>query len=87
MATSMLSDSTLNTSRETAHASACSKPLGKLEHALPFLLLALFAVPAYAQLPDGPGKAETERICSQCHELERSISLRQGPRRPAGHYE
>jgi competence protein ComEA len=32
---------------------------------------------AYAQLPDGPGKAETERICSQCHELERSISLRQ----------
>jgi len=32
---------------------------------------------AYAQLPDGPGKVETERICSQCHELERSISLRQ----------
>jgi competence protein ComEA len=32
---------------------------------------------AWAQLPDGPGKAETERICSQCHELERSISLRQ----------
>ncbi|HLK66834.1 MAG TPA: helix-hairpin-helix domain-containing protein [Bryobacteraceae bacterium] len=34
-------------------------------------------MPAYAQLPDGPGKAETEKICSQCHELERSISLRQ----------
>jgi competence protein ComEA len=32
---------------------------------------------AWAQLPDGPGKAETERICSQCHELSRSISLRQ----------
>lgn len=32
---------------------------------------------AWAQLPDGPGKAETERICSQCHELARSISLRQ----------
>ena len=32
---------------------------------------------AFAQLPDGPGKTETERICKQCHELERSISLRQ----------
>jgi competence protein ComEA len=39
--------------------------------------LVLFAATAYAQLPDGPGKAETERICSQCHELERSISLHQ----------
>jgi competence protein ComEA len=28
-------------------------------------------------LPDGPGKTETEKICTQCHELERSISLRQ----------
>ena len=32
---------------------------------------------ASAQLPDGPGKAETEKICSQCHELARSISLKQ----------
>src|SRR5580704_12166229 len=32
---------------------------------------------SWAQLPDGPGKVETERICSQCHELARSISLRQ----------
>lgn len=32
---------------------------------------------AWAQLADGPGKAETERICKQCHELERSISIRQ----------
>jgi competence protein ComEA len=30
-----------------------------------------------AQLPDGPGKAETAKLCVQCHELERSISLRQ----------
>jgi competence protein ComEA len=42
-----------------------------------FLTLTLFAGAAWAQLPDGPGKAETERICSQCHELARSISLRQ----------
>ena len=41
------------------------------------MLLALFAATAHAQLPDGPGKAETEKICSQCHELERSISLHQ----------
>ncbi|MDR3701853.1 MAG: helix-hairpin-helix domain-containing protein [Candidatus Sulfopaludibacter sp.] len=38
---------------------------------------ALLGAPAFAQLPDGPGKGETERICSQCHELARSISLRQ----------
>lgn len=40
-------------------------------------LLAALAGGAWAQLPDGPGKAETEKLCSQCHELERSISLRQ----------
>ena len=38
---------------------------------------ALVAAAAFAQLPDGPGRAETQKICSQCHELERSISLRQ----------
>jgi competence protein ComEA len=41
------------------------------------ILLPLIAAAALAQLPDGPGKAETEKLCSQCHELERSISLRQ----------
>ncbi|MBZ5619108.1 MAG: helix-hairpin-helix domain-containing protein [Acidobacteriia bacterium] len=41
------------------------------------LAFSLLARGAWAQLPDGPGKAETEKICSQCHELERSISLRQ----------
>jgi competence protein ComEA len=30
-----------------------------------------------AQTPDIPGKAETERICTQCHDLARSLSLRQ----------
>ena len=29
------------------------------------------------QLPDGPGKAETQKVCSTCHELARSVSLRQ----------
>jgi competence protein ComEA len=41
------------------------------------ICLALFAGVASAQLPDGPGKAETQKLCSQCHEIERSISLRQ----------
>jgi competence protein ComEA len=42
------------------------------------LLVALLLTPgAFAQLPDGAGKAETEKICSQCHDIERSISLRQ----------
>src|SRR5262245_58687698 len=37
----------------------------------------LFASSAWAQLPDGPGKVETERVCKQCHEIERSIAPRQ----------
>jgi len=37
----------------------------------------LFTAAAFAQLPAGPGKAETEKLCTQCHELERSISPRQ----------
>lgn len=42
------------------------------------LSLTLLAGAASAQqLPDGPGKAETEKLCSNCHELARSISLRQ----------
>lgn len=32
---------------------------------------------AWAQLPEGAGKEEVERICTQCHELQRSISLHQ----------
>ena len=41
------------------------------------ILCALLAASARAQLPDGPGKAETEKLCSQCHELSQAISLRQ----------
>jgi competence protein ComEA len=28
-------------------------------------------------MPDGPGKAETQKFCSQCHELDKSLSLKQ----------
>jgi competence protein ComEA len=40
-------------------------------------MAAACAAGAQAQLPDGPGKAETAKLCVQCHELERAISLRQ----------
>ncbi|HTP33237.1 MAG TPA: helix-hairpin-helix domain-containing protein [Candidatus Acidoferrales bacterium] len=39
--------------------------------------LAIAAAAARAQLPDGDGKAEIQKLCTQCHELERSISLHQ----------
>lgn len=28
-------------------------------------------------MPDGPGKAETQKLCAQCHEMDRSIAPRQ----------
>jgi competence protein ComEA len=43
----------------------------------------LFILPAFSttmlaqKLPDGPGRAELEKMCKQCHELARSVSLRQ----------
>lgn len=41
-------------------------------------LAALVAGAALAQeLPDGPGRAQVEKLCKQCHELARSISPRQ----------
>lgn len=42
------------------------------------LLSAFFALLAPAQqLPEGPGRAEMEKMCKQCHEIARSISPRQ----------
>lgn len=42
------------------------------------LLLTLSVVWAQEpQLPDGPGREETVKLCKQCHEVARSISLRQ----------
>ena len=39
--------------------------------------IALASIAAAQQLPDGPGRAEMQKACAQCHELSRSISLRQ----------
>src|SRR3954454_2737451 len=33
-------------------------------------------VAAQAQLPDGPGKEVTERLCGKCHEAQRAASVR-----------
>lgn len=41
------------------------------------LLLALPGAAPGASLPDGVGRAETERLCQGCHDLEQSVSLRQ----------
>ena len=38
---------------------------------------AFFAGGASAQLPEGPGKEETQRVCRGCHELDRALSPRQ----------
>jgi competence protein ComEA len=44
----------------------------------PAFILALAASALTGQeLPEGPGREEVIRLCSQCHELARSLSLRQ----------
>lgn len=50
-------------------------------HTYAMLALALWCVTGFASaanLPDGAGKVELTRICSQCHSLEQATSLRQG---------
>src|SRR3989442_12729810 len=44
--------------------------------ALLLAALAVLAGNAWSQLPEGPGKEQTQRICKQCHELERSLAPR-----------
>ena len=41
------------------------------------ILVSLAPAGTFAQLPDGPGKQETQKLCTQCHELERALSPRQ----------
>lgn len=42
-------------------------------------IILLTLLPAWGQqpIPDGPGRAEVERLCKTCHELQRSFSRRQ----------
>ena len=39
--------------------------------------LGLFATPVQAQLPEGSGREQVMKTCVGCHEVERSVSLRQ----------
>ena len=48
-----------------------------IELRLAVAALTLASGPLLAQLPEGPGREQTQKLCSDCHELERSISLRQ----------
>jgi competence protein ComEA len=41
------------------------------------LLCATAALAQQFQLPAGPGKAETEKLCGTCHEIDRSVAPRQ----------
>ena len=50
---------------------------GPVACAGPILLALLVVLPARANLPEGPGRAETERLCQGCHDISQSISLRQ----------
>jgi len=43
----------------------------------PVILFLLLSINLWAQLPEGPGREETERICKNCHELARAVSVRQ----------
>jgi competence protein ComEA len=48
-----------------------------MRHILPSLILLIPTLAFGAELPDGPGKAATIRICSKCHAVEKAVSLRQ----------
>ncbi len=55
-----------------------TKPRGL--HAVSNITLAALMLAAALSaevLPDGPGKAETQKLCSQCHDIAKSVSLRQ----------
>ncbi len=44
---------------------------------LPLFLIGAAAMWAQPQLPEGKGSAETQKLCTQCHELARSLAPRQ----------
>ena len=44
---------------------------------LVLLAISVGAGTSSGQIPDGAGRAETEKLCSGCHELDRAVSLRQ----------
>jgi competence protein ComEA len=61
--------------RRMARLRPCFRPSGRWAW-LP-VLVACAATGAWAQLPEGPGKQETEKRCVQCHDLAKALSVRQ----------
>ncbi len=59
---------------QTARSAGTIKKNMRLALLLP---IALLASPVFAQLPDGPGREEVEKLCKNCHELARSVSKKQ----------
>ena len=57
----------------------CTRSVSRwnIEPWLAVAVLAFASGPLLAQLPEGPGREQTQKFCSDCHELERSTSLRQ----------
>src|SRR5580700_89862 len=52
------------------------KPFAFRSALCPLLFLGIASL-AQADIPDGPGKAATLRVCSKCHSPEQAVSLRQ----------
>ena len=48
-----------------------------LYHLVPLGIACAFFSTAAAQLAEGPGKAEVEKLCQSCHDLAKSVSLQQ----------
>jgi competence protein ComEA len=55
-----------------------SKPFAFRFALYPLLFVGIASL-AQAELPDGPGKAATLRLCGKCHSPEQAVSLRQSP--------
>lgn len=53
------------------------KMRGKMHCTIRLLCQGMLTLPLVAQLPEGPGRVELEKMCKGCHEVARSVSLRQ----------
>lgn len=48
-----------------------------MRHSALFIALAWIGVASAQELPEGAGRAEMQKICTQCHELSRAVAPRQ----------
>ncbi len=51
--------------------------VGVLALAMALLAVTFSSARQTRPMPDGPGKAETVKMCSSCHDLDKSLSLKQ----------